>query len=307
MDERLGALADALGGVFSTADAARCDVSQDAVETMVRRGEVVRVRRAAYVLTPRYVDRPPSEQFRLRARAIIRTCAPGAALSHHAALAVYGVAIYGVPLQQVDLVAPVRGAKRRSGVRIHPRGDLGVVQVGVVPVVPLAVAVAQTAAAFGSVAGVCAADDALHRGLLTAERLSASVRSLPAQQRARVSRALVRANGSCESVGETRARLLLVDLGYSVELQVDIWDARGFVGRVDLLVEGDLVVEFDGIVKYGGADGVAVLVAEKQRESRLTAAGYGVVRLLWSDLADPGEVAQRVRHALSALRRRRAG
>jgi len=51
------------------------------------------------------------------------------------------------------------------------------------------------------------------------------------------------------------------------------------------------VVEFDGAVKYAGADGRAALVAEKLREDRLRALGYEVVRIVWSDLARPDIIA----------------
>lgn len=171
--------------------------------------------------------------------------------------------------------------------------------------VPLADAIAQTAVASGAVAGICAADDALHRELTTAAQIASAVRALPRTGRTRAGRFLARADLRSESVGETRVRLLLADLGYSVEVQVEIWDAKGFVGRVDLLVEGLLVVEFDGLVKYAGNGGAGVLVAEKQRESRLVSAGYGVLRLVWSDLADPAAVAGEVRRWVARLRRRR--
>lgn len=213
--------------------------------------------------------------------------------------------MYGVPFEQIDLVGQVVSARRQSGVVIHPRRALRPVLLAGIPVVPLADAIAQTAVASGAVAGICAADDALHRELTTAAQIASAVRALPRTGRTRAGRFLARADLRSESVGETRVRLLLADLGYSVEVQVEIWDAKGFVGRVDLLVEGLLVVEFDGLVKYAGNGGAGVLVAEKQRESRLVSAGYGVLRLVWSDLADPAAVAGEVRRWVARLRRRR--
>jgi hypothetical protein len=68
----------------------------------------------------------------------------------------------------------------------------------------------------------------------------------------------------------------------------------GDEGRV---VGERVVVEFDGLVKYDGADGRAALAREKAREDRLRAAGYQVVRLVWSDLRDPHRVATLVRQA----------
>lgn len=91
---------------------------------------------------------------------------------------------------------------------------------------------------------------------------------------------------------------MLVDLGLHVRSQVDIHDAQGFVGRVDFLVGERVIVEFDGMVKYGGADGRRALQAEKAREDRLRAAGYVVVRLVWSDLDDAERVHGLIQRAL---------
>ena len=110
-----------------------------------------------------------------------------------------------------------------------------------------------------------------------------------------------------ESVGETRTRLLLRDLGFDVESQRVLVDGRRFVGRVDFLVEGIVVVEFDGLVKYAGQEGRSALAAEKARESAIVDLGYEVVRLVWADLANPAEVARRVRLALARAGRRRIG
>lgn len=63
------------------------------------------------------------------------------------------------------------------------------------------------------------------------------------------------------------------------------------MARVDFLFrEKRLIVEFDGAMKYGGAEGRAALVAEKRREDALRRLGYRVVRLTWADLRDPARV-----------------
>lgn len=75
----------------------------------------------------------------------------------------------------------------------------------------------------------------------------------------------------------------------TVEPQVEIRDERGnFVARVDFLFRAQrTVVEFDGLVKYGGANGRQALVDEKRREDALRSLGYQVVRLIWRDLHNP--------------------
>lgn len=76
------------------------------------------------------------------------------------------------------------------------------------------------------------------------------------------------------------------------EQQVEIRDDLGrFVARVDFLFrELNLIVEFDGALKYAGADGREALIAEKRREDALRRLGYRVVRLTWADLHDPERV-----------------
>ncbi len=66
--------------------------------------------------------------------------------------------------------------------------------------------------------------------------------------------------------------------------------------------------EFDGRVKYGRLlrprqDPGDVVFAEKRREDEMRDAGWGVVRWVWADLADPDRLGARVRRALQRGRR----
>jgi len=80
-------------------------------------------------------------------------------------------------------------------------------------------------------------------------------------------------------------------------LQAEIRDAAGrLIGRVDFLLCGRLIVEFDGTTKYG--EGAGAVVAEKWREDRLRACGYQVVRVGWADLDQPQATADRIWRAL---------
>ena len=66
-----------------------------------------------------------------------------------------------------------------------------------------------------------------------------------------------------------------------------------------------VAVEFDGAVKYGGAQGRDELFKEKRREERLTAAGCVVIRLVWSDLDHPERIRALVESARQRVARRR--
>jgi very-short-patch-repair endonuclease len=153
------------------------------------------------------------------------------------------------------------------------------------------------------------ADRALATGTASLDRVTELVHRLAGSARvaARAERWLAQADGASESVGETRARLLLLDLGHDVRTQVRISDDSGVVGaRVDLLVGERVVVEFDGLVKYEGAEGRPAL-AEKRREDWLRSLGHEVVRLPGPDLERPRRVEALVRSALERAAARHAG
>lgn len=122
-------------------------------------------------------------------------------------------------------------------------------------------------------AAVASIDSALHQRLIDESDLDDLFRALP--RRFRVIRALVDARA--ESGPETLMRLLLRGLGRRVDLQVEI----DGVGRVDLLVDGWLIVECDS-EKYHGT------WSDRKRDLRRDRAaarlGYTTVRVLAEDI-----------------------
>lgn len=153
---------------------------------------------------------------------------------------------------------------------------------------------------------VSVVDQALRHGKAGVEQLNEVLGLFAGRQGiAMAARAVRFGDGRAESVGESRLRVLLADLGLPAPIpQAEIRDAGGcLIARVDFLVDcWRLVIEFDGAVKYGEGDSAA-LVAEKVREDRLRDLGYEVVRVTWSDLAQPAEVIMRIRRAIDRSRR----
>ncbi len=320
MDERLAQLAAGLGGVIGSRDVNSLRVTPAEVAGLVRCGEVVRMRRGAFVLRSaleapvREVrgdgsthERPPTavDVYRLLARAVLRSRPRFDALSHHASVAVQGVAVHGVDLSLVDVASAVDRPIRRHGLSRHPGAGLPIELVGGARCVRLAESLVQLAAASGTVAGVCSMDDAVHRDLVTVQVLRTIAKRLPIRYRRRVLDTIGLVDPKCESVGESRTRLILRDLGFEPVSQVRLSDAAGLIARVDFLIDDLVVVEFDGLVKYEGVDGKRALAAEKARESRITDTDREVVRVVWSELDGPAHLAARIRVAKSrALRRR---
>lgn len=300
-------MALAQSGVFSTADAARVGVGSDELTSMARHREITRVRRGAYALSSVYGPAQPSDRYRLEVLAVLRTRRPEDRASHHSALALLGIDTYGVPARVITLESrKARRQKVQSGLVTHPwtGGDTWISRD--FRTVPPALACVQVAAKYGFVPGVCAVDSALRKGLCTLQELEAAV-LLVARRSLLLRSMLAAADPRADSVGETRTRIILTDGGFEVRSQVTIQDELGFVGRVDLLVDGVVVLEFDGLMKYAGVDGKEALAAEKAREERLTRLGYEVVRVTWSDLEDPVALIRRVIRARQvALQRRRA-
>lgn len=303
MNERLSALLAAQDGVCSTADARRVGLDDSDLDHLVRAGRLHRARRAAFVDASAWSDATPEQRYLLRTKAILRA-RPDDAASHNAALLLHDIRTYGVDLTIVDLISNVKAMHVRAGVRTHPRPPTWLRR-GLWSMVDRPTALAQVAGT-NIVSGGVSIDHALQSTVCTVEEVTAAVSRLPTSlARKRASSALGLADPQSESVGETRTRLLLTDLGYEVRSQVWI-DTSGGAARVDLLLEGLVVVEFDGAVKYAGQDGRDALVREKQRESALTALGYEVVRVTWSDLADVHALHRRILIVLGRARARRA-
>ncbi|KQU67528.1 type IV toxin-antitoxin system AbiEi family antitoxin domain-containing protein [Phycicoccus sp. Root101] len=306
MDSQATALVEAQGGVIGAGQLARLGIPAYDVQSWVARGYLRRVRRGAFVAGRRWDDADGDEQYRLTVMAVMRSRLDGTAgaveaASHQAALALHRLPLWHVDRRLVVLSGDVQQSTTLAGLRVMPlRSMASVVEVDGLPTLALADAVVTTGS--GSVeAGVVAADAALHGQAATTDDLRAAAdRLLPGLRgRARVRRVLAAMDPLAESPGESRTRLVLSALGLPVESQVVVRDEQGgFVGRVDFLVAGRVVVEFDGAVKYGGADGRDGLVAEKRREDRLRSLGYEVVRLTWADLAHPARMLAQIRAAL---------
>jgi very-short-patch-repair endonuclease len=311
MSDRLLTLAAAHCGVLSAADARSVDVDANALAALVRSGALRRVRRSAYVVGQDWAAATSEQRLALCTRAVLRSRGrAGEWATHQSALAVHGLPLFGVPTDVVDIAAPVVRIRKPGNLRIHPADHRSeVVEVEGCRTVSIEVALAQVALREGRVGALVPADRALATGTASLHRVTELVHRLAGSRRVavRVEQWLSEADGASESVGETRARLLLLDLGHDVRSQVRISDDTGRVGaRVDLLVGDRVVVEFDGLVKYEGAEGRAALAAEKRREDWLRSLGYEVVRLTWADLERPRRVDALVRSALERATGRHA-
>jgi len=303
MNDLLVARLFAQGGFVTALEAHTCGYTNLGLHRLVATGDLFRARAGCFVDGRLLNGAGPEKRHALTARAVPRGYRQPHAISHVSALVILGLPLLNITTDVVHLTLTGPGRPRTvPGLRVHPEVPDSVSrQLDGDRVVHPAMAIVQSAALAGITAGVAAADAALHSGQVTRKDLEIALRvARLGPGRADAQAAVDLADGLTESPGESWTRVLLASMGLpKVEPQVVIRDRRGrFVGRVDFLFRAQrTIVEFDGLVKYGDADGRQALVVEKRREDTLRSLGYQVVRLTWRDLHDPALVKYLVREA----------
>ncbi len=324
-------LLEAQGGAGSRRQLHDAGFSRRTVEAMVRNRDLVVVRRDAVILAEALVDLSPWARRALEARAVGHSLAAAAgstprpavhALSHESALMVHGFPYFGED-GLVHLVRTDGHRGRRDGtIWVHSAVDLSwVVEIDGLRVMKPVMAALQVAATHGEEAGLVALDGVLHEARLRdQDEVGRSDGPATAQTRSEIESALTLtwgpgtpvvesvaelADGRSESAGESRSRWLLRLLRFGpVTPQFPVRDGAVLVGLADLKLDRwTVLIEFDGTGKYTGP---AALLAEKDREDRMRALGYEVVRLRWADLARPHVVRQRVLAAIARAETRAA-
>jgi very-short-patch-repair endonuclease len=320
----LARLATRQGGFFYRWQAVECGYGAEEIEKLLG-SEWARVRRGAYATRELWNSLGAQARHVLRVRAVVGNLSGRVVVSGYSALAVMGVSLWGVDLNEVQVHRdPEKTSRREAGVAHHlgvlPSSD--VVEVGGLLVAAPERAVVEACRRTDFETGVVLADGArrlagfdLDRafGVLERQRDCSGART--------ASRALRFSDGRAATVGESRARLLMARLGLPrPELQVPISDDEGeLIGIVDFAIRDQCtVVEFDGKQKYGrrlyettgrlnDVDLGDVVWQEKRREDSLRDQGYEVVRLVWSELdGRDGPVHARFQRAFARAARRTA-
>lgn len=154
--------------------------------------------------------------------------------------------------------------------------------------------------------GIVIGDAALRMGLVEHDELSNAARRVRRLRGAARARALaIMCSPRSESPGESLLRLRLHRMGLDPVEQVSMPWVEG-EPRVDFLVGGQLVIEFDGRSKYSlEGDPERAHWEEKRRHDRLVEAGYEVIHVVWAELWDEPALSRRVNRALRRKRGRR--
>lgn len=295
------------GAPFTTAQARRAGLSDRALLELVAHGRLVKMRHGWFQApAPSTTSRNDAAR---RARIALHEGPACAVASHQTAAALHGLPLVRASTSRVHLTANRPAGGRRTGhVHLHTSrpGSLDVAMIGDIPVTSIARTITDLSRSAGFESGVCAADSALRKKLLTRRELELEV----AQHRGLTGAAIARdvldfAVPDSESAGESLSRCLMRTMSGipAPRLQHELFTPDGtFVARTDFSWgDGALVGEFDGKVKYtrnaeyGFADDPGDVVwKEKQREDRIRALGIIVIRWVWADLYKPELLRRRI-------------
>ena len=303
--------------VLSTRELLDRGLATHELARLERRGELVRVRRGAYVpwqgpepgsAEDPFASADLAEQHQRLLRGTLPQLHPRAVISHGSAAVLHGLPVFPAAVQHVHLTRDRRGGGvRRSVVHVHgsPLSATDVTCIDGVMVTSLARTVADLARTLPYPQAVAIGDHALARGLEPTV-LAAAVESAASWAGAAQARRVAGfVDGRSESVGESYSRVGFDRDGVPAPVvQLEVFDRRGaLIGRTDFgWPTYRTLGEFDGMAKYrrlrrAGETVEDTVTREKLREDALRALGWQVVRWTWADLFRPGVVADRLRQA----------
>lgn len=313
------AAAPLAGTPCSTAEALRAGVSRRALEharfEAVHRGmrwSAGGIVRAGLAATPQGEGAFEDEAWMKRVIACVPLLRPGEAISHSTALRLHGCPITDDGLVHLTIPAPNRG-RRLSTVRGHtwpteftriPLDALETMpwlppggRLPAIPTVEPAQALLQSAGLLPLVELVVAADAIVGQrrssngtvwSLSTRDELSSAAADYTGRGARRLRRALDFSRVGAESRMETLLRLLLEAYGLAgnFELQHEVRDGTGFIGRFDLVcVEWRVILEYDGEQHRTSR---TQYLRDIRRLDRARDAGWTVIRAHSIDLFEAG-------------------
>jgi hypothetical protein len=294
------------------ADAVAEGLTDGELARMVRKGDLVRLQRGAYL-------REELSEATAKHRAVVVATTAGlrvpGVVSHGSAAVLHGLPLWKVALDHVHVTRrPPANGSGSARVHLHiarlPDDELTVIDG--VPVTDLTRTVVDLARTLPFESAVVAADAALAMKKTSPEALAECLRgmgSAPGTRRA--TRVIDFADALSESVGESRSRVLIHRLGLPApDLQVRVRRPdNSVIGKCDFgWRDFRTLGEFDGRVKYGrllrpGQTAGDAVFDEKVREDEMRDVGWQMARWTWSELSRPRAFENRLRRAFARGRR----
>ena len=302
IDKRMDALAGGQHGAVARDQLRELGLTESAIRHRLRTGALLQVAEGVYRLNGAI------ESARLRAMAAVLGGGLGETLSHSSAAALLG--LRGYSIEPIVITVP-RSRRWRAPVRVEQSLALPPHHVRNVDGIRCT-SVART------IFDLCGdvhprkaertMDTALATRMVTRPALWRVLDDLAVQGRVGVvlCRSLLMERGpryvAPESELESRFVELVVRHGLPEPArQIDLGNADEWIGRVDFVWrEARLVVEVDGAAFH---DGLVDQRADAERDARLTAEGWTVLRYRWTDVVDrPHEAAAEIRRRLDSFR-----
>lgn len=296
IDERMEALASRQHGLISHEQAVTLGFSESAIRHRRSNGRLSMMRPRVYRLAGAI------ETASMRANGAVLAAGDGAVLSHTSAAAIAGLP--GFTIDPVVITMPRRWPRPLDGVRVEQSLALPghhVHVAGGIPCTTMARTLFDLCGDVHAARAERALDTALSRKLVTRASLCRVLDDLAQHGRAGtvLFRTLLeeRTEDYVPPESELEARLIEVVRRFGLpvpERQVDLGDDVGWIGRVDFVFRGArLVVEVDGAEFH---DGVLDRRRDADRDARLAAAGWFVLRFRWDDVVNrPAAVARSIR------------
>ena len=271
----------------------------DRARALVRTGEWARVRPGAFVEVAS-LDADPYVRERQvllgRIVAVVAQSGPTTVVSHASAAAAWGLPLDRLP-HRVEVLKPVRRAGNAASDvvrRVRSAHDLDAEQFRGLPVTSMTRTVVDCALTLGGRGGLVVADAALAAGVSRTACQALLARSSGARGIRAAREVVACADAGAESAGETRARWTVLVAGLpapttqlAVETHLGVfWADLGWP-------QWRLLIEYDGVAKYGN-DAAAAVLAERRRQLAIEEAGWRVVRVTAADLRDREALPRRV-------------
>ena len=296
------------------------EYSAQRLSIQAKSGALVRVRRGLYLPSELWDSYKPWEKYRVKIEAVQKLAQIPPVFARESAAQIMGLPIIGIPRDVETVVPPGRkGGQSNAGVhRIGAlEGDPPPWTMFGLLLTPPPQTARDLAVRLPLTWSLPAMDKLFRQEVLPGsppntrlnfnqDHVFASAERLPSKtQRVRVERVGRVADGLSQSAGESWSRAIMFLNGFPRPvLQQSFSDSRGRIGFPDFdWEEFKTLGEFDGYEKYSaqrylkGKTPSQVVVEEKQREDRLRAKGYRVIRWIWDDLRDPHRLVQLLREA----------
>lgn len=274
------------------------------IQQRLHRGELTRVHHGTYLES----NPADAQQVTAEIHHVARAFGFASRSSKSTLSGISAAALHWLPMLASRLRGPITVTRKNPGSRrpsvMVSRAELrpeDITSVQQLPVTTLKRTIQDLASLVRPHELLAAADAALRQGA-SLEHLSE-----PRRQRRLLRWIEAHASERAESYAESWSRYIFIQHDVPLRLeQVSVFDTDGnFVARCDFGTELGVLGEFDGRIKYdriaGSSEAAAsMIMAEKQRETRLRELGWDVVRWNWVDLQQPAGLLRRLRRQLES-------